>query len=45
MKSVASRSNQPMFQSLLDNPNVTSFGDKELLSELNRKVNEDPDNF
>jgi len=45
MKQVAIKSDRQMFQSLFTNPNVSSLGDKELLSELNKKANEDPYNF
>jgi len=34
-----------MFKGLLDNPNITTAGDKELIAELYRKANADPYGF
>jgi hypothetical protein len=42
MKEIAMNSNQPMFQRLFEDPNATSIGDPNLIRELTRKVNLDP---
>jgi hypothetical protein len=34
-----------MFKGLLDNPNLTTAGDKELIAALNREANADPYGF
>jgi len=35
-------SDKPLFQRLLEDPTASSIGDKALIEELTRKVNEDP---
>ena len=42
MKSVSKASDKPLFQKLFDDPNATSIGDQQLLSELNIKINQNP---